>query len=156
MAIATYPDKFPLVVLGSNEFIDTRALVRIDGEEQLHLERGSNDEQLLLTTDIYSKGGDHIAKLRRNAWAFHGTGYEITTSPTNLSLLERDTGRELFVARVADHNTILIDSADFYGVKGTHLVATPEAVMINGMITLSGNRMVGTDGISVGPAGFQM
>jgi len=61
-----------------------------------------------------------------------------------------------FVARVVDLNTIIIDSADFYGVNGSHLVATPDAVTINDSITLAGNTMMGTNGIVVGPMGFAM
>ena len=156
MAIASISDQFTKVILGSNTFLNARAFIRIDGEEQMHLERGSIDDQLLLTTDVYTSGGKHVAKLRRNAWAFHDDEYEVTTTPTNLSLVEAQSGRELFVARVTDLNTIAIDTADFYGVNGSHLVATPEAVLVNDTITLAGNTMAGTNGIAIGPMGFAM
>lgn len=156
MAETEYSDRFARVVLGTNEFVDARALVHLDGEDQMHLERGSTDGQLLLTTDIYAPDGTHIAKLRRNAWAFHDDDYEITTSPTNLTLAENSSGRHLFVARVTDQDTIVVDNADFYGARGSHVVVTPEAVKINDTITLAGNSMMGTNGIVVGPMGFAM
>lgn len=61
MPTSTFSDEFRQVVLGSNTFISARAFVNIDGDEQMHLQRGLNDTQLLLTSDIYSASGDYVA-----------------------------------------------------------------------------------------------
>lgn len=66
------------LVIGSNRVINAHGVIGVDGEPQVELERGT-DMQLLLTMDLYDQGGKHVAKLRRNARAFHGEDYDIAT-----------------------------------------------------------------------------
>ncbi len=57
------------LVIGSNRLIDASGVIVVMDKEKVSLERG-HDDQLLLTMDVYNADGKHVAKLRRNAWAF--------------------------------------------------------------------------------------
>jgi len=110
-----------------------------DGQEQINLERGTKDQQLLLTIDIYNQSSDHIAKLRRNAWAFNeGDRYEITTHPTNLSLVDREAGETVLSASVLDLDRIEVLEGQFFTKGGTPIAITPDAMRVGGA-TLSRN-----------------
>ncbi len=57
--------------IGSNIIKNTNGVLSVEGEKQIYLEIGEKDKQLLLTMDIFDSKGEHIAKLRRNAWVFN-------------------------------------------------------------------------------------
>src|SRR6266545_3181292 len=100
-------DMWSELVIGSNRLIDASGVIVVMGKEQVHLERG-RDDQLLLTMDLYDAEGTHIAKLRRNAWAFHGEDYDITTHPSSLSLVHRASGTLVAEAQVQDRDRIVV------------------------------------------------
>ena len=111
----------------------------VEGKEQIHLERGDEDLQLLLTIDVYNDVGNHAAKLRRNAWAFNdGERYEISTQPAALKLFESITGKVVLEANVIDRDTVVVADGDFYTPGRDRIEITPEYLRIRG-ITMSSN-----------------
>lgn len=163
--VDSYTSQFQLVAVGGNNFINCGGTVNLDGVEQILLERGQNDDQLLVTIDLFDPAGKRIGKFRRNAWAFNEEPtYAITTTPSNLSLIEVATGEPVFVADVVGQHEISVTRADLYGCQGTHFYVGPIEVdgqqqlgaRVNG-ITLIGNTLVDCPkGVVVTPYGFSM
>jgi hypothetical protein len=102
----------------------------------------SNNGQLLLTMDLYDAAGTHIAKLRRNAWAFHQSRFDITTRPDDLTLTDIASGDTVLKARVLGPDIIDITQGAFFTHKGTLLEITPHYFRV-GQLTTSGNVLDG-------------
>ena len=124
--------------VGSNIIRNTSGVLNVAGKEQIFLEIGT-DGQLLLTMEIYDNKGHHIAKLRRNAWAFNENNrFSITTNPNSLKLVDNGTGEVVVEVNVIDKDRIQIPKGRFYTYKGDLLEITPQFWRIRG-ITMSGN-----------------
>lgn len=129
-----------LLNLGSNTIVNPSGVLVVDGEEQINLERGDEDHQLLLTIDVFNGDGDHVAKLRRNAWAFNEDArYEITTHPSNLSLVERESGSVVLAASVVDRDTIEVLDGSFFTRTGTPVAISDDGLQLGG-VTLARNH----------------
>lgn len=124
--------------IDSNIIRNTSGVLNVAGEEQIFLEIGG-DGQLLLTMDIYDTGRQHVAKLRRNAWAFNNNDrFTITTHPSSLKLIDKETSEVVVEANVIGINQIQILNGRFYTHRGDLLEITPQFWRIHG-ITMSGN-----------------
>ena len=128
-----------LLVLGSNEFIDTSAVIVADGIDQVVLEIGKRDDEVLLTMEVFDESGSHIARLRRNAWAFNVPGLTVTTSPGDLTL--SDGGKVILRAAVLRKDAIEVTDGEFFTPKGTRITIRPDGLHVGGL-TLRGNRLV--------------
>jgi hypothetical protein len=140
------------LIIGSNRLINASGVIVVMDKEQVHLERG-RDNQLLLTMDLYDGQGTHIAKLRRNAWAFHGEDYDITTHPSSLTLVHRASDTLVAEANVLDKDRLLVPNADFYAATGDRIHVTPDALRVAG-ITMTGNVFHGTNSMLTIGQGF--
>ena len=126
------------LIIGSNIIRNTSGVLNVAGKEQIFLEIGT-DGQLLLTMDIYDDRSHHIAKLRRNAWAFNENNrFSINTDPSSLKLIDNKTGEVVVEVNVIDKDRIQISKGYFYTHKGDLLEITPEFWRIHG-VTMSGN-----------------
>jgi hypothetical protein len=86
------------LVIGGNRIINCSGVIRVDGDPQVYLERGTRDVQLLLTINVCDETGKTVAKLRRNAWAYNDKSrYDITTHPSSLTLTDTMTPDALVV-----------------------------------------------------------
>ncbi|TKJ39072.1 hypothetical protein CEE37_11655 [candidate division LCP-89 bacterium B3_LCP] len=129
------------LIIGSNVIRNTSGVLNIQGEEQIFLELGKNNQQLLLTIDVYDENRKHIAKLRRNAWAFNEKDrFNITTNPKSLTLIDKKTKEILVEARVLGVSKIEIVQGKIYTHTGQLLEIAPQYWRIGG-ITLSGNNI---------------
>ncbi len=125
--------------IGSNIIRDTSGVLNVAGKEQIFLEIAEIDRQLLITMDIYDASGEHIAKLRRNAWAFNNNDrFSITTHPSILKLIDNETTEVVVEANVTGRDHIEVLNGRFYTHNGDLLEITPEFWRIRG-ITISGN-----------------
>lgn len=125
--------------IGSNICRNTSGILKVLGKKQIHLEIGTRDAQLLLTMDIYDSEGNHIAKLRRNAWTFkREERFEVTTAPSSLKLIDKISSEIVVEVNVVGRNKIKIPHGNFYTHKGQLLKITPQFLGIGG-ITLSDN-----------------
>ena len=130
--------------IGSNTVSNCNVILRIDGVEQVVLERGDDDLQLLLTADIYDETGKHIAKLRRNAWTFkNDADLDLATSPSHLVLSNRRSGEIVLQVEVLDRDHLRVPAARLYGPRGTLVVVTEDAITLPGDNVLSGNSING-------------
>lgn len=126
--------------IGSNIIRNTSGVLNVQGKEQISLEIGERDNQLLLTMDIYDSAGDHIAKLRRNAWVFNKRDqFEVNTSLVSLKLIDKETGEIVVEANVVDKDKIQVLQGRFYTHTGHLLEITPEFWRIGDSIKMSGN-----------------
>lgn len=128
------------VNIGSNLIRNTTGIIRTEGREEplLHVERG-DDDQLLLTADLYDDSGVHVAKLRRNAWAFgESDRYEVTTNPNDLSLIDRETGQTVLRASVVDRDRITISEGRLRTPDGRLIEIDSTALRVEGT-TMAGN-----------------
>ncbi len=126
--------------IGSNIIRNTSGILNVQGKEQIAIEIG-RDAQLLLTMDIYDSKGNHIAKLSRNAWAFNNKDmFGVTTNPSSLKLINKETDEIVVEVNVIDRNTIQIPQGKFYTHRGHLLEITPQFWKIDGGIIMSGSE----------------
>jgi uncharacterized protein YxjI len=127
--------------IGSNVFKNTNKILIVDGKEQISIETGQNDFQLLLTMEIYDSNGNHIAKLRRNSWVFNDKNrYEITTYPKSLKLIQKKTKETIIEINVESSTLIQILNGRFFTQQKQLCIITPAELRIGG-VCLSGNTM---------------
>ena len=60
--------------MGTCRVTNTSSVLMVEGKQQVGLARG-RDGQLLVNIEVYDAAGKHVARLRRNAWAFEQTDY---------------------------------------------------------------------------------
>ena len=136
------------VEIGSNRIRNTRVILRVGGRDMVSLVRGTRDDQLLLTAEVYDHTGIHVGRLRRNAWLINADDrFELTTAPKDLALRDKESGELLLHARVVDKDRISIPDAIFYTPKGSKIVVTPEGITFPG-----NNRLIGNTFESIGGA----
>jgi len=124
--------------IGSNVIRNTSGMLSVQGQNQISIEIGERDNQILLTMDIYDRAGDHIAKLKRNAWVFNSRDkFEVTTSSESLRLTDRATGDIVVEVNVLERDKIQVVRGKFFTHKGNLLEITPECWRIDGGINLS-------------------
>jgi hypothetical protein len=140
------------LVIGSNRLLNASGVINVLGEPQVHLERG-RDDQLLLTMDLYDDRGEHVAKLRRNAWAFHGADYDITTHPSSLKLVHRASATVVAEAQVQGRDRIVVPYADFFATTGDRIVARPDFLQVGG-VQMVGNVSEGSNSMLTIGQGF--
>ncbi|MBW3663593.1 MAG: hypothetical protein KY469_10880 [Actinobacteria bacterium] len=150
--VPTPRDARPLkrLVFGSNEFINTPAILLAGGEPQIFLEV-REDRQLLLTADLYDEQGTHVARLRRNAWTFNPEDrYTITTSPSDLSLTDGATDQVVFHASVESRDEVVVDQGSFFTSGGDRITVEPDRLVIGGMTMMSSRFENCRAGIEIG------
>ena len=126
--------------IGSNIIRNTSGILSVQGKEQVSLEIGERDGQLLLNMDIYDSKGNHIAKLHRNAWVFNDKDrFEITTSLESLKLTDKNSGNIVVEANVVSEEKIQILRGRFYTHRGHLLEITPQFWRIANSVKMSGN-----------------
>jgi hypothetical protein len=132
--------------IGSNVIRNCSGVLSVGGKDQIFLEVG-NDGQLLLTMELYDETGKHVAKLRRNAWAFNEKGrFSITTNPDNLTLIDTATGAVVVRVQVVDRSRITIPEGLFFTHMGHKMEITPQHWKLAGSITMSRNTFDGGGG----------
>lgn len=115
------------VIIGSNTIRNTSGILNVRGKKQIFLEIG-RDGQLLLTMDLYDSARNHVAKLRRNAWAFNKEDkFEVTTTPASLKLIDKETRDVVVEANVEAKSKIKIPRGRFYTHTGDLLEVTPQS-----------------------------
>lgn len=126
------------VTIGSNVAIgEFGGILVVDGEEQVKIERGAEDHQLLLAMELFDRTGARIAKLRRNAWSFAQDRYQLSTNPRSLRLvLDDDPGSVVFEAAIIGQDELEISRAVLHrrrakGKLRPPIVITPDAIEVN-------------------------
>ena len=129
--------------IGSNIISNSSGILEVEGKEQISIGVGKIDGQALLNADIYDNQGNHVAKLRRNAWVFNNNEqYKITTTPDSLKLIGKESRQIVFEAKITGKDKAQITRGKFYTHKGHLLEITPNFWKIGGL-TMSGNRFDG-------------
>lgn len=149
--------------LGSNIITNVPGVMLVETDkgrqELMSLEVGDRSQQVLLTIDVYDADGNHVAKLRRNAWVFNEKErFEVTTSPASLRLTEKDSGRVVVEANVLDRNRVQVLHGDLHTPSGDRIEIRPDRVVF-GTNTLSDNTVEGRGqgtAIVIGPIGFAL
>jgi hypothetical protein len=145
--------------IGSNIFLNTPGVFTEDDQPVITLERAGTEDQLLVSIEVYDVQDGatrHVAKLRRNAWAFNdGDRYNVTTTPYSLRLIDKQDERVLLEANVSEAsvNKIVIPRGSFYTPRGQLIIVEPDQVRIGG-VTLVGIVIQAPKGIVLGPGGF--
>lgn len=103
--------------LGNNHVVG-RAEITADGAQVFKITPGSNGN-MLVNVNIWDASGVHVAKLRRGAWSFKADGYEVSTSPTNLTLRRGDS---TVFAVVSDGQRFWVRALDLFTRSGDRLV----------------------------------
>jgi hypothetical protein len=141
------------VEIGSNVYKNTPGLITVGDppKELAFVERG-DDGQLLLTMELYDAEGNHISKLRRNAWVFHDERYSITTNPSDLVLRDETHpfGTPVLQVKVTGPNKITVPRGLFYTPAGLPIEVDPQTLWV-GTLALRGNTFEDcANGIHIG------
>jgi hypothetical protein len=132
------------VIIGSNTFKNTNAILKVQGKDQISLEVGKESGQLLLSMDVYDSAGKLVGKLVRNSWVFNDKdNYEITNNPKSLKLINKSTGATVVEASINNLDQIEISNGIFYTHRGHRLHIIPEAIILPGNTILSRNTIDG-------------
>ena len=147
------------LVIGSNVFRNTNGVVKIDGKEQIVFEPKPEEGHLLVTIDLYSEVGSHIAHLRRNVLALNQAGQfavEVRRAQSNpptdapwVRLTDQRTGEIVLETVLASENRIQITSGKFYSHKGTLVEITPHYCRIGLGMTRFGDIVETRGGMAV-------
>lgn len=136
------------LIIGSNTFKNTSAILSVQGKDQITLEIGKIDQQLLLTMEIYDWRGNLIGKLSRNAWVFNDKDrFTITTHPSSLQLIDKINGDTIVEAKVTGKDRIEVPYGKFFTHKGHLLQINPNELILPG-----NNRLIGCSIYSCGRA----
>lgn len=139
------------ITVGSNIFFNQGDVIssvfNVLGEDQIWLERGEEDNQLLLTMDLYNASGERLGKLRRNAWppAHDASRFEVTTNPESLTLTHSESETVVLEVQVIDQNELVVPQGRFYSRVGHRILITPDRWDINGS-RMSGNIVSDCEG----------
>ncbi len=136
------------LLIGSNLFRDTNGVVKIRGKEQLVLELRPAEGLLLVTMDLYSENGMHVAHLRRNEFVLNRSGQfaaethrsqsGMQADPPWVRLLDRKSGPPVLETRVVSETRVHILSGHFYSHQGVPVEITPNYCRIGSNMTLFG------------------
>jgi len=134
--------------IGSNIFRNTNGVVKIHGKEQIVVESRPDQGLLLLTLDLYSAAGQHIAHLRRNVLALNrNERFAITVHRGDSSSLEapwvrvadQTTGEVVIEARAITDMKSQITAGRFCSHKGIPVEITPHYCRIGSGTTRFGD-----------------
>lgn len=80
-----------MLAVGSNLFTNARSVLMADGARLLSLAEAP-DGAMLPDVNVWDRDGEHVARLRRGAWAFPvgSDEFQITTDPNSLTLTRGD------------------------------------------------------------------
>jgi hypothetical protein len=135
------------LLIGSNIFRNTNGVVKIHGKEQLVVESKPEQGLLLVTIDLYTEAGLHIAHLRRNVLALNRDGqFTIDIQRTAASgdvpsvrLFDESGQQVVFEASVVSENKIRISAGKFYSHKGIPVEITRHYCRIGSDMTRFGD-----------------
>lgn len=135
--------------IGSNIFRNTNGVVKVHGKEQIVIESRPEQGLLLVTLDLYSDAGVHIAHLRRNVLVLNrGERYAVTVHRTDLSapsdppwvqVSDRTTGDIAIEARALSEHKSQITAGKFCSHKGIAVEITPHYCRIGSGTTRFGD-----------------
>ena len=121
------------LIIGSNTIRNTSGVLEVQGKDQISLEIGKESGQLLLTMEIYDWQGKLIGKIVRNAWVHNDKErFTITTHPSSLKLIDKQTGDTVVEAKVTAINKIEIPYGKFFTHAGHLLQITPHELILPG------------------------
>ena len=137
------------LAIGSNSFRNTNGVLAIHGKEQIVLEIAAENDQLLLTMDLYSADGRQVAHLRRNEWKYNlddRFAFSATASSPSLyggapwlKLDDTETRDTVLEASVTDCDKVQILQGKLSTHKGQLLEITSHLCRIAGVVTLFGD-----------------
>jgi hypothetical protein len=110
------------LTIGSNRLRNTDGIISVRGKRQIFLEWGPFDSELLLTMDLYSAGGEHIARLRRNRWTFNDRErFNFVANARGFSLVDAKSSQVVLEARVVGGNSVVITQGAFHCSTGDQI-----------------------------------
>jgi hypothetical protein len=135
--------------IGSNIFRNTNGVVKVHGKEQIVVELRPDHGLLLLTLDLYSASGTHIAHLRRNVLVLNRTdrfAVEIhrgtksdSSDPALVRVSDQTTGEIAIEVRALSETRSQITAGKFYSHKGIPVEITPHYCRIGSGTTRFGD-----------------
>ena len=115
------------LTIGSNRLRSTDGMLRVRGQQQIALEWGTGKVEILLTMDLYSSGGGHIARLRRNQWTFNDHDrFEFAGNTDGFNLVDTKLSQVVLRARVAGKDSVVITQGVFCSSAGNEIEVTKE------------------------------
>jgi len=107
------------LTIGSNRLNSTDGIISVRGRQQIVLEWGPLNSELMLTMDLYGAGGGHIARLRRNQWTFNDHGrFDFAPNARGFNLVDTKSSRVILEARVVGRDSVVITQGAFYSSAG--------------------------------------
>lgn len=125
--------------MGPNLLRNTNGVFTVKVHNQIVLEIGETDGELLLTMDLYDPTGAQIAKLNRNAWiSNHEDRFVITTNPKAIVLTDTTLKDVIIEANLVEKDRIAIPRAKFCTPDGALSEVTLDWWRISNTMELKG------------------
>jgi len=129
------------IVIGSNVLRNTNGVLTAHGQQQLSVEVQEDNQQILLTMDMYMPTGTQVAKLERNVWtANDGERFELTAEPQSLKIID-NTLKNVVIELKTEDKRLTMGQAKFYTSKGTLSEVSPEWWRVGNKLELNGIDM---------------
>ncbi len=115
------------LTIGSVRLPGTDGIINVRGKQQIALEWGPVNAELLLTMDLYGVGGRHIARLRRNQWTFNDKDrFDFLGKAGAFDLVDTLSSQIVLGARVMGRDSVVITQGAFYSSSGHEIEVTNE------------------------------
>ena len=130
------------IMIGTNLLRNTNGIFLAHGEEQLRVEVGEGNDQLLLSMQIYMLTGKQVGKLERNVWLFNDENrFELKTDSESVMLADNTLKNIVIELKREGNNHIVIPHAKFYTSRGTMSEVSQDWWRIGNKMELKGVDM---------------
>ncbi len=130
------------IVIGSNVLRNTNGVVTAHGQQLLSMEIEKDENQIVLTMDMYMPTGTHVAKLERNTWTLNeGERFELTAEPQSLKIIDTTLKNVVIELKAEEASRLNMGQAKFYTSKGTLSEVSPEWWRVGNKMELNGIDM---------------
>ena len=130
------------IVIGSNVLRNTNGVVTAHGQQQLCVEVGEGEGQILLTMEMYMPTGTQVAKLEKNVWTSNeGDRFELTAEPQRLKIVDNTLKNVVIELKSEKDKRLSVNQAKFYTSKGTLSEVSPECWRVGNKMELAGIDM---------------
>ena len=111
-----------LLTIGTHRVPTTDGGIDVRGRRQIVLEWGVARRDLLLTMDLFSNDGRHIARLRRNEWTFNDKNrFDLASSVKGFTLTDTESNQVVLQAAVVGRDEVAITNGVFRSSAGEHI-----------------------------------
>jgi hypothetical protein len=111
-----------LLRVGTKRLNDAEGVLNVRGKRQIALEWGPAVNELMLTMDLYTDGGRHVARLRRNQWTFNDNDrFAFVAGARGFELTDTQLNQVALRGNVVARDSVTITDGTFFNIEGNEI-----------------------------------